>query len=131
VLNATFTIAFGPPKGPATIVEAFENAGRLKLSGNAEPWDEFFKIQENTLRECAEGGAQSLLGELVAHVVGSPLRRLVADIGFQVRDGLTYPTFVVDLAASKLEDGTPLEAILDMPTARARRMSGKSLKFEI
>ena len=117
--NARLTIALGPPDRPPDRVEAVEYAGRLKVSGDSELWDALFKIQDDALRGCAAGGAQSPVGELISHFVGSPIGRLLTTIGFHIRDGLTYPTLIIDLTASTLEDGTSLEGLLEMPDANA------------
>jgi hypothetical protein len=116
--NARLTIALGPPNRPPDAVEAVENAGRLKVSGDSEPWDALFRIQKDALRRCAAGGAQSPVGQLISHFVGTPIRRLLTTVGYHIRDGLTYPTLVIDLTASTIEDGTALEGALEMPTAR-------------
>jgi hypothetical protein len=59
------------------------------------------------------------VGQIITHFVGSPIRRLLTTVGSHIRDGLTYPTLVIDLTASTLEDGTSLEGVLELPAARA------------
>jgi hypothetical protein len=61
---------------------------------------------------------------LLAHRFGGQL----TTAGYHIRDGLTYPTLVIDLTASTLEDGTSLEGLLEMSDARAiGAVIGKSL----